>query len=144
MTTNNTTNNTTPAFEVGAYYGLSVAAARAQFKIVDKMMSNLNETKTDKWHEAMACVDSESFVQMLTEPLNMKHVSVVATTRNDVVFIEMQISAEAVDAYMEFQEEFGNFFSVAVGMFNTLMQVWKMSGLHKAGQKFGKLITERK
>ena len=139
-----TTNNTTPAFEVGAYYGLSVAAARTQFKIVDKMMSNLNETKTDKWHEAMASVDCESFVQMLTEPLNMKHVSVVTTTRNDEVFIEMQISAEAVNAYMEFQEEFGNFFTVAMGMFNTLMQVWKMSGLHKAGQKFGKLITERK
>ena len=139
-----TTNNTTPAFEVGAYYGLSVAAARTQFKIVDKMMSNLNETKTDKWHEAMASVDCESFVQMLTEPLNMKHVSVVTTTRNDEVFIEMQISAEAVNAYMEFQEEFGNFFTVAMGMFNTLMQVWKMSGLHKAGQQFGKLITERK
>ena len=139
-----TTNNTTPAFEVGAYFGLSVEATRTQFKIVDKMMTNLNETKTDKWIEAMAYVDTELFVQMLLEPLNMKHVSVVASTRNDVVFIEMQISKEAMDAYMEFQEEFGNFFSVAIGMFNTLAQVWKMSGLHKAGQKLGKLITERK
>lgn len=139
MSTNNTAN-----FEIGAYIGIALSEVKAEFNSVNDVLKAVGADNDPSWKKLMRAKDEGRLLDVLCSPLTLKHIHVAAVPRNESIFVEIQISIEAMQAYSEYSTEVSKVATVIFGLLKSIVQVLQISGLDKAAMKMVKVFSERK
>ena len=139
MSTNNTGN-----FEIGAYIGIALSEVKAKLNSVNDVLKAVGADNDPSWKKLMLAKDEDRLLDVLCSPLTLKHIHVAAVPRNESIFVEIQISIEAMQAYSEYSTEVSKVATVIFGLLKSIVQVLQISGLDKAAMKMVKVFSERK
>ena len=139
MSTNNTAN-----FEIGAYIGIALSEVKAKLNSVNDVLKAVGADNDPSWKKLMLAKDEDRLLDVLCSPLTLKHIHVAAVPRNESIFVEIQISIEAMQAYTEYSTEVSKVATVIFGLLKSIVQVLQISGLDKAAMKMVKVFSEHK
>ena len=139
MSTNNTAN-----FEIGAYIGIALSEVKAKLNSVNDVLKAVGADNDPSWKKLMLAKDEDRLLDVLCSPLTLKHIHVAAVPRNESIFVEIQISIEALRAYSDYSAEVSKVATVIFGLLKSIVQVLEISGLDKAAKKMIEVFSEHK
>lgn len=144
-TSNNTASTTTtPAFQVGLYYGVEASTIGKYLKVFSKIAEMDGTNQDPKWVEMMVAIETGCLEgYLLGKKMEFKNIKLAPHLRDGITFVEIQISKTGVEASLELHEQFSEIIILVGGMLKSLLQVIKISGIMQKFDNFNKVMSEK-